>query len=152
MKNLNSQKAISIHLIILFCVANFASSLAQINKETDWDTAQSLAKQQNKDILIILTGSEWCRPCVKMKRNVIEQAKFIEYVHKKLVIFEINIPQHQDLSSKVMKDYRIFSERYQTNALPSLILVDTEGKEKTRIISGLASLETVLEKLQKFDN
>jgi thioredoxin-related protein len=43
---------------------------------TDWDKAKELAEKGNKQILIILTGSEWCAPCKKMDKNVIENDKF----------------------------------------------------------------------------
>jgi len=120
----------------------------QVTKLDNWETAREKAKAENKDILIILTGAEWCKPCVRMEKNVIEQSDFVDFANERLVIFEINLPRHQDLNSRVVKDYNDFKARYQTNSLPSLILVDKNGTEKTRITSGRMSVDAVIKKLK----
>ena len=75
-------------------------SFAQITKYDDWDIAKQQSELKGKNILIILTGAEWCKPCVKMEKNVIENEQFIEYANQNLVILEINIPRNQNYNSK----------------------------------------------------
>jgi thioredoxin-related protein len=121
----------------------------QVTKIDNWETAREMAETENKDILIILTGSEWCRPCVRMEKDVIEQTDFVDFANSSFVIFEINLPKHLDLNSKVVKDYNYFKNKYQTNSLPSLILVDKNGTEKTRITNGRLSADNVIKKLKQ---
>jgi thioredoxin-related protein len=126
-------------------------SFAQITKYDDWDIAKQQSELTGKNILIILTGAEWCKPCVKMEKNVIENEQFIEYANQNLVILEINIPRNQNYDLKVMKDYVYFKNKYSTNALPIMILVDKNGTEKIRLSDNLSSLEKVLERLKKYN-
>ena len=126
-------------------------SFAQITKYDDWDIAKQQSELKGKNILIILTGAEWCKPCVKMEKNVIENEQFIEYANQNLVILEINIPRNQNYNSKIMKDYVYFKNKYSTNALPIMILVDKNGTEKIRLSDNLNSLEKVLERLKKYN-
>ncbi len=49
-------------LLILLIQIGFAQEVEMI---TDWNEAKELAGKENKRILIILTGSEWCAPCKK---------------------------------------------------------------------------------------
>jgi thioredoxin-related protein len=126
-------------------------SFAQITKYDDWDIAKQQSELKGKNILIILTGAEWCKPCVKMEKNVIENEQFIEYANRNLVILEINIPRNQNYNSKIMKDYVYFKNKYSTNALPIMILVDKNGTEKIRLSDNLNSLEKVLERLKKYN-
>lgn len=122
---------------------------SQIVKNTDWIVTQEKAQKSGKNILIILTGSEWCKPCIKMKKNVIETIEFEKFANENVEIFEINLPRNQDLNSKVVKDYNYFKNKYQTNALPTLILVNNVGKELLKISDGLSSKEKVISKLSK---
>ena len=126
-------------------------SFAQITKYDDWDIAKQQSELKGKNILIILTGAEWCKPCVKMEKNVIENEQFIEYANQNLVILEINIPRNQNYNSKIMKDYVYFKDKYSTNALPVMILVDKNGTEKISLSNNLNSLEKVLERLKKYN-
>ena len=122
---------------------------SQIVKNTDWNVTQEKAQKLGKNILIILTGSEWCKPCIKMKKNVIETIEFEKFANENVEIFEINLPRNQDLNSKVVKDYNYFKNKYQTNALPTLILLNNVGKELLKISDGLSSKEKVISKLSK---
>lgn len=84
-----------------------------------------------------------------MKKNVIETIEFEKFANENVEIFEINLPRNQDLNSKVVKDYNYFKNKYQTNALPTLILVNNVGKELLKISDGLSSKEKVISKLSK---
>jgi thioredoxin-related protein len=83
-----------------------------------------------------------------MEKNVIENNEFIEYANQNLILFEINLPRHLDYDSKIVKNYIYLRDKYQTNSLPSLILVNSEGKEITKISNGLSSLEKVMKELK----
>ncbi len=136
-----------ITILLLFILTNI--SFAQ-NKYDDWEIAKKNAESSNKNILIILTGAEWCKPCVKMEKNVIQAKEFIDYANENLVIFEINLPRHWNYDSKIVKDYERLKNKYQTNSLPSIILVDKEGKEIMKMTSGLNSLEKVMNQLRLY--
>lgn len=123
------------------------ASVAQ-NRFDDWEKASKQSDLLKKNILIILTGAEWCKPCIKMEKNVLSTTDFIEYANQNLILFEINLPRHQDYSTKVVKDYNFFKNKYQTNTLPCMILVNNKGEEITRISKGLDSLEKVMGQLK----
>jgi len=134
-------------LITLFLLLLVTISYCQ-KKYDDLEIAKKEAEVSNKNILIILTGSDWCKPCIKMEKNVIENNEFIEYANQNLILFEINLPRHLDYDSKIVKNYIYLRDKYQTNSLPSLILVNSEGKEITKISNGLSSLEKVMKELK----
>lgn len=125
----------------------FANICLAQEKYDDWQVAKNKAESTNKNILIVLTGAEWCKPCVKMEKNVMQAKEFIDYANENLVLLELNLPRHWDYDSKLIKDYQHFKSKYQSNALPSLILVDTQGKEIMKMTSYLSSLEKVMKEL-----
>lgn len=99
--------------------------------------------------MIVLTGSEWCKPCIKMKKNVFQNTEFIKLAEDRLIILEINLDRHINMSSKVYKDYDFFKNKYQTNALPSLILIDKNEVTKSVISKGLTSFEKTYNRLRE---
>jgi len=135
-------------LTLILCLISMPF-FAQVTKYNDWQMAKALAQKTDKNILIILTGAEWCKPCIKLEKNVIENDAFISFANDKLVIFEINMPRHMDLDSQVVKDYITFRDKYETNALPTLILTDHRGIEKARITNGISSVDKVLGTLKE---
>ncbi|RZK05100.1 MAG: thioredoxin family protein [Flavobacterium sp.] len=132
-------------LFFMMCL----NAQAQIKKNSDYETAKAEAQKNNKDILIVLTGSEWCKPCVKMKKNVFENQEFINYVNERFEIFEVNMPRNWDMNSKVYQDYSFFKDKYQTNALPSLIVLGSNEEQKAIISEKLTSFEKTMERLKE---
>lgn len=138
---------ISLVFVIILLISNYGQ--AQFTKYTDYELAKSEALKQNKDILIVLTGSDWCKPCIKMKKNVFLNPEFIKLVEDKLIVFEVNLERHWDLNSKWYKYYDFFKKKYQTNTLPCLILIDKNEVTKSVISKGLISFEKTYNKLSE---
>ncbi len=137
-------------VLILLLGLNQLGFSQEVEIVTDWNQAAELAKDQSKQILIILTGSDWCTPCKKMDKKVINQLEFQEYAKERLVIFLIDKTKKVilDRDNPIHKDYKMFQEKYQTNALPSLILTDYEGN-KIKVIEGKKyDLKNIMNQLQ----
>lgn len=133
MKNIKMRYLLNVIFYLFVIQIGFSQEIEMI---TNWNEAKELAKKENKQILIILTGSEWCAPCKKMDKRVIDNSEFQKYAKKNLVIFLIDLPGGVlDINSKVFQDYEKFKEKYKSNALPSLILTDKNGI-KIRILKG----------------
>jgi thioredoxin-related protein len=121
----------------------------EVKMITDWNKAKELAKKENKQILIILTGSEWCAPCKKMDKRVIENSEFKKYAEKNLVIFLVDLPGGGlVMNSKVYQDYERFQKKYETKALPSLTLTDKNGIKIKTLKGRMFKLENVLKQLK----
>jgi thioredoxin-related protein len=121
----------------------------EVEMITEWKEAKELAKKENKRILIILTGSEWCAPCKKMDKKVIENPEFEKYAEQNLIVFLIDLPGGGLVSnSKVYQDYVKFENKYQTNALPSLILTENNGTKIRTLKGKMFRLENVMKQLK----
>ena len=116
---------------------------------TDWNEAKELAGKENKRILIVLTGSEWCAPCKKMDKKVIDSPEFKKYAEQNLIVFLIDLPGGGlVMNSKVYQGYEKFKNKYQSNALPSLILTENDGTKIKTLKGKMFRLENVMKQLK----
>jgi len=53
---------------------------------TDINQAKTTAQQEHKLILLNFSGSDWCAPCIKMKKEVFESAAFLAKADQRLVL------------------------------------------------------------------
>lgn len=98
--------------------------------ENDYSRALEKAKAENKKVLLDFTGSDWCGPCIELKKRVFSQSEFRSYAQKKLVVVEIDYakrkPQTPELkkqNEKLGREYRIDETGY-----PTIVLLDSNGK------------------------
>src|SRR6187455_3128490 len=60
---------------------------------TDFQHAQTQAKQSQKLILLNFAGSDWCAPCIKMTRDIFEQEVFSQYADNNLLLVRADFPR-----------------------------------------------------------
>lgn len=99
--------------------------------QTDFGHAQQEAKQSQKFILLNFAGSDWCAPCIKMKRDIFEQEAFLTYAEKNLVLVRADFPRlkKNQLDPGQRAHNEKLAERYNSSGkFPLTLLLDEEGK------------------------
>ena len=44
--------------------------------KTNFETAKTEATKQNKNILLVFSGSDWCGPCIKLDRDIMVKCEY----------------------------------------------------------------------------
>jgi thioredoxin-related protein len=116
-------------LVLSVLVATCASALAA-DWQTDYAKALALAKSQNKRVLLDFTGSDWCGPCIELRKRVLSRPDFSAYADKNLVLVEIDYPQRKKQSEELKKQNEKLSTQYgiDEKGFPTIMLLDPSGK------------------------
>ncbi|MCX6874295.1 MAG: thioredoxin family protein [Verrucomicrobia bacterium] len=96
---------------------------------SDFEAAKKQALAEKKDLLLDFTGSDWCGWCIKLNKEVFQEAAFKTGVKDTLVLVELDFPKD---SSKLTADTKAQNEKlrdqFKINGYPSLLLCDAGGK------------------------
>lgn len=117
-------------LILIISIAGGASLKAQ-SWETDFDKARHLATQENRKIILVFQGSDWCAPCIKLEKEVWRTKEFQEYARKNFVMLQADFPKKKKnkLPSDQEAHNRKLAERYNRNGhFPYVVVMDKNGK------------------------
>jgi thioredoxin-related protein len=114
-------------LVVLFALLETA---AAADWQTDYAKALQLAKAQNKRVLLDFTGSDWCPPCIALRKRVFSSAQFAAYAQKNLILVELDFPQRKEQSAQLKSQNEKLSSQYgiDEKGFPTVILVDPSGK------------------------
>ena len=96
---------------------------------SDLDKALAQAKKEKKQVLVEFTGSDWCPPCIAMRKNVFSKKEFVEAASKDYVLVELDYPKGDEALKKKNDP---LAKKYKIEGFPTVILMDPEGKEFTR--------------------
>ena len=55
---------------LTFFIFLVSVSLSAQNWETTWKDATQKASAENKKIVLVFSGSDWCIPCIKLEKEV----------------------------------------------------------------------------------
>ena len=60
---------------------------------TDLSKAKDEARKDSKLILLSFSGSDWCIPCIKTRKEIFDKEPFINYAAAKLVLVNADFPR-----------------------------------------------------------
>jgi protein disulfide-isomerase len=141
-----------IAIVILACGALLQAAAAELNWLTDLPKAQAQAKTDNKLVMMDFTGSDWCRWCIKLNREVFSQPEFAEYASKNLVLVEVDFPKDKKQSAELAKANEALQEKYKVESYPTILVLNSAGKKVGELSyqpGGPKAFIAALEKLKK---
>lgn len=118
-------------LCMVSVVAVLASSLGAAEKNgwtEDFKAAQEKARQTGRPILADFAGSDWCGWCIKLDKEVFQQAAFQKYAKTNLVLFLADYPRARQMPARVKKQNEALQQKYAIEGFPTVLLLDADGK------------------------
>jgi thioredoxin-related protein len=118
--------------------------------QLNFDQAKTEAKAGRKHILLNFSGSDWCGPCIKLKKEVFESDGFLQYADKRLVLVRADFPRSakNQLSKAQTAHNEALAERYNTEGdFPLTVLLDANGSvlKKWKGYPSTLTLQTLLQ-------
>lgn len=105
----------------------FANTLTwQLN----FDQAKTEAAQSHKFILLNFSGSDWCGPCIKLKKNIFESAEFGQFATEHLILVRADFPRlsKNQLDARQTAHNEALAEKYNKQGkFPLTVLLDADG-------------------------
>ena len=132
---MHMMKAITWLASVTVGVAALSSSAFASTPEgwsTNLEKAFKQAKAQKKSVLVEFTGSDWCPPCIAMRKNVFSKKEFVDGASKKYILVELDFPNGEPEEKEKNQP---LAEKYKIEGFPTVILFNSEGKEFTRFFA-----------------
>lgn len=121
-------QAITLILAFTICSTSFLSAQSWV---TDLDTAQQIALEQGKKIVLVFSGSDWCAPCMKLDQEILGTEEFRAYADNHYVMLKADFPRKKknQLSSQQQKKNGLLAEQYNRQGFfPYVVILDHERK------------------------
>ena len=113
----------------------FMLSLTSLGFSQEWKTsleeAKAEANKENKKILLVFSGSDWCAPCMKLEKNVWKSEVFKKEASEKYVLIKADFPKKKanQLSSELTENNNKLAEKYNKDGnFPLVVMLDKNGK------------------------
>lgn len=115
-------------LFIAFFIAHLFLSVTWLG---DFKEATTEASKSHKLILINFSGSDWCGPCIRLRKEILESATFENYASEHLVLVRADFPRQKknQLNKEQTKLNEALADKYNSEGkFPYTLLVDERGK------------------------
>ena len=113
-------------LLFLFLVCTFAQDW----KET-YVEAVATSLDENKPIVLVFAGSDWCAPCIKLDKSIWQSEEFITYSKENYILYKADFPRKKanQLPANLTKENAALADRFNPKGhFPLVVVLDDEEK------------------------
>lgn len=114
--------------LMMFAGAALVAPAADMEWMTSVEDAAAKAARHNKMMLVWFTGSDWCKACMYLQKNVLDKPEFVQWVRKNYVPVELNVPMNAALvgGEEQLRQNKKFCDDFGIKIFPSLMIVTPE--------------------------
>ncbi|MFK7811128.1 MAG: thioredoxin family protein [Maribacter sp.] len=107
-------------LLFLFSVCTFAQDW----KET-YAEALTSSMDQNKPIILVFAGSDWCAPCMKLERSIWQSEEFKNYSEENYILYKADFPRKKanQLAADLKEQNAQLADRFNSKGFFPLVVV-----------------------------
>jgi thioredoxin-related protein len=98
----------------------------------DFGRAQEKAKAEHKFVMLDFTGSDWCRWCIYLKREVFDKPEFAAFAQEKLVLVEVDFPEQKMMAHLQKQANAQLKKRFHVTGYPTIVILDPDGEQLGR--------------------
>ena len=95
------------------------------NWQPDFDTALSKSSQENKPVILVFSGSDWCAPCIKLEKSIWQSEAFKEHASKNYVLYKADFPKKKknELPRELLDSHKELAQQFNPKGYFPLVLV-----------------------------
>ena len=101
--------------IIYLIIFTFSGILQAQQWQDSFDDALTKAAGEDKPIVLVFSGSDWCAPCIRLKRHVFDSDEFKTYAAAHYVMYDADFPRKKknQLSQEKLNINKSLAEKYK---------------------------------------
>ena len=131
------------YIPVLAIAACIAPAFAAEGWLADLDTGKKQAAAENKAVLVEFTGSDWCPPCMALRKNVLMTPAFNEYATKNFVLVELDFPNSKPQTPEEKQKNEAWGKQYNVTGFPTVLVMDPQGNAYGGFFGGRPNLDAV---------
>ena len=110
-------------LTIAFCI--ITAILHSQEWQHSFGDAVGQAQNEDKPIVLVFSGSDWCAPCIRLKRNILDSEEFKSYASSNYVLYNADFPRKKknQLPEEKSSVNKTLAEKYNPKGYFPLVVV-----------------------------
>lgn len=136
--------------IVLIILTNSISAQEWL---TDFETAKNVAFEQNKKIILVFQGSDWCAPCIKLNTEIWSSDEFIAYAKNHFVMLRADFPKKEKnklSESQQQENIKLMEKFNKSGFFPYVVILNNKGEVLGNTGYKKVSPETYIELLNDY--
>jgi len=108
------------------------------------------ARKTQRPVLLIFSGSDWCLPCIRIKKTILSDTAFKHFAVENLILLTADFPQKEKQSPDLIAANEKLAEEFNPGGLfPLLLLINADKTVVTSLAWENYSASAFVEQLKE---
>lgn len=128
--------SIRLAAVLIFLMSGLGSQLTATvpaGWTSDYKAATASAKEKNRKMLLLFTGSDWCIWCKRLKQEILATEDFEQYARENIVLMFIDFPKEDYRTEAERNQNAQLGRKYNIAGYPTVVVADADGTELARL-------------------
>lgn len=122
-------KKLIISILTILCMNTIIAADGWL---TNFEEAKKEAESSKKLILVDFSGSDWCKFCIMLDREVFSTPEFKKFAAENLILLLVDFPRAKGQAEDLLKNNRKLAKKYKIEGYPTVLLLNHNGEELAR--------------------
>lgn len=112
-------------LLFIITIVSFTNTTLAQEWLTNINEAQKIAIEENKPIVLVFQGRDWCAPCIRLDEEIFKSETFKLYAKDNFVMVEADFPRNEEnaLDSELQAHNNALAARFNKLGIFPLVVV-----------------------------
>jgi thioredoxin-related protein len=118
-------------MIKYLCFLFFTGLFLPPKWHLNFKEAKETAQKEHRHILLNFSGSDWCGPCILLRKEILDDPAFAAFADTTLVLVNADFPRMKknQLSKEQQQQNDQLADKYNSQGkFPLTLLLDADGK------------------------
>lgn len=118
-------------ILLIICLLYIPMALCAQDWKESYGDAMAMAQKENKSIILVFAGSDWCAPCIKLEREIWQSDEFKAYANQNTALYKADFPRKKEnkLKDQLVQQNKELADRYNPKGyFPLVLVLDKNGK------------------------
>ena len=94
----------------------------------NYRAARKQANEENKDLILLFTGSDWIEICKKLDREILNTDEFFQPIQELFVPVRFDFPRQKPQNEALAAQNQVLMASYRVQGFPTVMLTDNNGR------------------------
>lgn len=96
---------------------------------SDFEHARRISVEKNLPIMLVFSGSDWCKPCIMLRTEILDSEEFIAFAREHLVLINADFPRQKKFRpspEQMAKNEALAKKFNKTGQFPYVVLMKSD--------------------------
>lgn len=106
-------------------------SLGAVAQSLNWSDTKAKAAEEDKKVLLVFSGSDWCRGCILFDQQVLQDSKFQDLASNRLALYKADFPRkkkNKPEQTVIRQNEKLIQQFNPTGTFPFVLLLNEEDE------------------------